>query len=58
MGKPGAKANHILAPHQYTSISFPAKVLKLVLNEIQAEGEFGNLTAHDTADIDSDDGVS
>ena len=33
-------------------------MLKLVLNELQSEGDFGGLTVQDTADIDSDDGVS
>jgi len=43
-------------PHQFSSISFPTKVLKLVLNELQPENGIGTFTTRDAVDLDSDDG--
>jgi len=43
-------------PHQFSSISFPTKVLKLVLNELQSDSDIGAMSAQDAVDLDSDDG--
>ena len=47
------------APHEFTSITFPVKALKILVHTIQSGGESATLTAQGgTDDVDSDDGVS
>lgn len=47
------------APHEFTSIPFPVKALKILLHDVQSGGESATITAqNDTYDVDSDDGVS
>ncbi|KAF7307222.1 ARM repeat-containing protein [Mycena indigotica] len=44
-------------PHEFSSIPFPVKALKLLLHDVQAGGESATITAQgDTFDVDSDDG--
>nr|GAT57396.1 ARM repeat-containing protein [Mycena chlorophos] len=46
-------------PHQFSSISFPLKALKLILHDVQAGGESATVTAQGETfapDVDSDDG--
>ena len=46
-------------PHEFTSIPFPVKALKILVHDVQSGGESATMTAHgDTHDVDSDDGVS
>jgi hypothetical protein len=48
-----------VAPHEFTSISFPVKILKILLHDIQSSGDAATITAQNaTVDVDSDDGVS
>ncbi|PPQ99515.1 hypothetical protein CVT24_005305 [Panaeolus cyanescens] len=45
------------APHEFTSIPFPVKALKLILKDIQSGGEAAVFSAQgDTFDVQSDDG--
>lgn len=47
------------APIEFTSIPFPVKALKLLVHDLQSDGESATITAQgDKYDIDSDDGVS
>lgn len=50
-------------PTEFTRIPFPAKVLKLILQEMQSGGEpasmgYGGLNSSDIKEVRSDDGVS
>ncbi|KAJ6609355.1 ARM repeat-containing protein [Mycena sp. CBHHK59/15] len=46
-----------LSPHEFSSIPFPVKALKLLLHDVQSGGESATITAQgDTYDVDSDDG--
>ena len=47
-----------LAPHQFTSIPFPVKALKIILHDIQSGGEAASMSAQGVFNVDSDDGVS
>lgn len=45
------------APHQFTSIPFHVKALKILVHDVQSGGESATLTAQGgTHDVDSDDG--
>ncbi|KAJ7070709.1 ARM repeat-containing protein [Mycena amicta] len=45
------------SPHEFSSIPFPVKALKLLLHDVHAGGESATITAQgDTFDVDSDDG--
>jgi importin-9 len=47
------------APHEFTTIPFPVKALKILVHDVQSGGESATLTAQGgTHDVDSDDGVS
>jgi len=47
-----------IAPHEFTSICFPVKALKIILHDLQSGGESATVTAQgDAYDIESDDGV-
>ena len=47
-----------IAPHEFTSISFPVKALKIILHALQSGGESATVTARgEVYDIESDDGV-
>lgn len=47
-----------VAPHEFTSISFPVKVLKIILHDLQSGGESATISARgDVYDVESDDGV-
>ena len=48
------------APHEFTSIPFPVKALKILLHDVQSGGESAtiNTQAGVYDDIESDDGVS
>lgn len=50
--------SYTLAPHEFTSITFPVKALKLLLHDLQTNGEAASMAAPDGASVDSDDGVS
>ncbi|KAF7303143.1 ARM repeat-containing protein [Mycena kentingensis (nom. inval.)] len=44
-------------PHEFSSIPFPVKALKLLLHDVHAGGEAATITAQgDTFEVDSDDG--
>ncbi|KAM6498769.1 Armadillo-type fold, partial [Amanita muscaria] len=45
-------------PHEFTSVPFPVKALKLLVREIQSGGESATITARggDAVDVESDDG--
>ncbi|KAJ7459076.1 armadillo-type protein [Mycena galericulata] len=46
-----------LSPHEFSSIPFPVKTLKLLLHDVQSGGESATITAQgDSYDVDSDDG--
>ncbi|KAJ7204351.1 ARM repeat-containing protein [Mycena pura] len=46
-----------LGPHEFSSIPFPVKALKLLLHDVQSGGESATITAQgDTFDVESDDG--
>jgi hypothetical protein len=49
-----------LGPHEFSSIPFPVKTLKLLLHDVQSGGESATITAQGGSydEIDSDDGVS
>jgi hypothetical protein len=48
-----------LGPHEFSSIPFPVKALKLLLHDVQSGGESATITAQgDAYEVDSDDGVS
>lgn len=48
-----------LAPHQFTSIPFPVKALKIILHDVQSGGEAASMSAQGGVfNVDSDDGVS
>ena len=48
-----------LGPHEFSSIPFPVKALKLLLHDVQSGGESATITAQgDTFDVESDDGVT
>jgi len=50
-----------LAPHEFTSIPFPVKALKIILHDVQSGGEAATFSAQsggDAFEIESDDGVS
>lgn len=51
--------NYFPAPHEFTTIPFPVKALKIVLHDIQSGGDAATLTAQgDVYDVDSDDDVN
>ncbi|KAF8913175.1 armadillo-type protein [Gymnopilus junonius] len=44
-------------PHEFTTIPFPVKALKIVLHDIQSDGDAATLTAQGNVyDVESDDG--
>ncbi|KAJ7150409.1 armadillo-type protein [Mycena filopes] len=46
-----------LSPHEFSSIPFPVKTLKLLLHDVQSGGESATITAQgDSYEVDSDDG--
>ncbi|KAJ7292991.1 armadillo-type protein [Mycena rebaudengoi] len=46
-----------LSPHEFSSIPFPVKALKLLLHDVQSGGESATITAQgDAYEVDSDDG--
>ena len=48
----------LVAPHEFTFISFPVKALKIILHDLQSGGESATVTARgDVYDVESDDGV-
>ncbi len=49
-----------IAPHEFASVPFHVKALKLLVRELQLGGESATITARGGAaeDLDSDDGVS
>lgn len=46
----------VTAPHEFTSVSFPVKVLKLLVHELRSGGESAAIP-NTTFEVDSDDGV-
>ncbi|KAH6916745.1 armadillo-type protein [Coprinopsis sp. MPI-PUGE-AT-0042] len=45
------------APHEFSMIPFPVKALKIIINDLQSDGEAATLTAAGGAyEVDSDDG--
>ncbi|KAF9445285.1 ARM repeat-containing protein [Macrolepiota fuliginosa MF-IS2] len=47
----------VAAPHEFTSIPFPGKALKLIIHDLQSNGDSATITAQGhTFDVDSDDG--
>jgi hypothetical protein len=56
---------YCVAPHEFTWVTFPVKILKILLSHIQASGDAATILAQNTTvdvnatvDVDSDDGVS
>jgi hypothetical protein len=46
------------APHEFTAIPFPVKILKIILHDVYSGGESATFSARGAADnVDSDDGV-
>ncbi|KAJ7161233.1 armadillo-type protein [Mycena crocata] len=46
-----------ITPHEFSSIPFPVKTLKLLLHDVQSGGEAATFSAQgETYDVDSDDG--
>ncbi|KAJ7823248.1 ARM repeat-containing protein [Mycena leptocephala] len=46
-----------LSPHEFSSIPFPVKALKLLLHDVQSGGESATITAQgESYEVDSDDG--
>ncbi|KAJ7040268.1 ARM repeat-containing protein [Mycena alexandri] len=46
-----------LSPHEFSSIPFPVKTLKLLLHDVQSGGESATITAQgESYEVDSDDG--
>lgn len=49
---------NIIVPHEFSSIPFPTKALKILIHELQSSGESGALSGQtDAIDAESDDGV-
>lgn len=49
----------ITAPHEFTSIPFPTKALKIIIHDLQSGGDSATITAQgNTFTFESDDGVS
>jgi hypothetical protein len=46
-----------LAPHEFTSISFPVKALKIIVHDIQSGGDAATISAAHPKAYDSDDEV-
>jgi len=47
------------APHEFTSIPFPTKALKIIIHDLQSGGDSATITAQcNTFELESDDGVS
>ena len=48
------------APHEFTSVSFPVKALKIIIHDLQSGGDAATISAQGNTveDVDSDDGVS
>lgn len=52
------KLSFFPAPHEFTAIPFPVKVLKIILHDVHSGGESATFSARGAADnVDSDDGV-
>lgn len=48
----------VAAPHEFTSLPFPVKALKIVIRDLQSGGDSATISAQGhTFDVDSDDGV-
>lgn len=48
----------VAAPHEFTSIPFPVKALKIIIRDLQSGGDSATISAQgNTFDVDSDDGV-
>lgn len=46
------------APHEFTSIPFPVKALKIIIRDLNSGGESATITAQgNTFEVESDDGV-
>ncbi len=43
-------------PHEFTSVSFPLKALKIIIHDLQTSGESG-MPSGSNLDAESDDGV-
>lgn len=51
--------NHSAAPHEFTSIPFPVKALKILVHDLRSGGESAAIGGQgEEFDIDSDDDVS
>lgn len=55
----GTNASIFLAPHEFTSVPFPVKALKIIIHDIQSEGDSATFIAAQTKayDVESDDEV-
>jgi len=47
---------YVTAPHEFTSVPFPVKALKLLVHEMRSGGESAAIP-NTTFEVDSDDGV-
>jgi hypothetical protein len=49
-----------LVPHEFTSVPFPVKALKILIHDLQAQGDSATIMAQNESfdDVESDDGVS
>lgn len=48
----------VAAPHEFTSLPFPVKALKIVIRDLQSGGDSATISAQgNTFDVESDDGV-
>jgi hypothetical protein len=47
-------------PHEFTSVPFPVKALKILIHDLQAQGESALITSQGqgVSEVGSDDGVS
>jgi len=52
-------ASNFLAPHEFTSVSFPVKALKIIVHDIQSGGDAATISAAQpkTYAVESDDEV-
>jgi hypothetical protein len=49
----------LTAPHEFTTLPFHVKALKILLHDVQSGGEAASMMAQgETFDADSDDGVN
>ena len=45
------------APHEFTSVTFPVKALKLLVHDLRSGGDSATIPAGEAYEVDSDDGV-